>query len=313
MDEKTILVIEDEPTINRILSKYFKKAGFNVLSALNGAIGLELFSRHEIDLVCLDIMMPRIDGWEVAKRIRAVSNVPVILMSALSDEEDILKGFKLQVDDYITKPFTPAVLVAKIKSLFNRIEIEHGIEGVYEINGINIELSSFKENATLEELLSKDELTGVANRRFLDFHLQNYIKRAKEFHVGFGVLFLDLDYFKKVNDTYGHLVGDIVLKETAGIIEKNLRNSDLVGRYGGEEFIAILQVDNTRHLRLIAEKLRKAIEDHVFNEEDKKIKLTVSIGGTLFGENDDEKSVVERADKNMYSSKQNGRNRVTLK
>ena len=142
--------------------------------------GLELFSQKEVDLVCLDIMMPRIDGWEVAKNIREKSNVPIILMSALSDEEDILKGFSLRVDDYVTKPFAPLVLVAKINSLFQRIELEHKIEGIYDINGIQFELSSFKENNTLEELLSKDELTGVANRRFLDFHLQNY-KKGKRF------------------------------------------------------------------------------------------------------------------------------------
>lgn len=120
MVPKEILIVEDEPTINRIVTNYFMKDGFVVHSAKNGLEGLDIFRREQIDLICLDIMIPHFDGWTVAKKIRAISDVPIIMMSALSEEEDILKGYSLQVDDYITKPFNPKILVAKAKNLLNR-------------------------------------------------------------------------------------------------------------------------------------------------------------------------------------------------
>lgn len=120
MEKKCILIIEDEPTINRIVASYFEKAGYQVFSANNGFKGLELFDQESIDLICLDIMIPHIDGWTVAKTIRETSDVPIIIMSALSEEEDILKGYSLQVDDYITKPFNPKILVAKAKNILLR-------------------------------------------------------------------------------------------------------------------------------------------------------------------------------------------------
>jgi two-component system response regulator VanR len=122
VEDITILIIEDEPTINRIVSNYFVKEKFKVLSALDGFKGLQLFSKNKVDLVCLDIMMPNVNGWDVAKTIRETSNVPIIMMSALSEEEDILKGYSLKVDDYITKPFNPKILVAKVRNLLERLQ-----------------------------------------------------------------------------------------------------------------------------------------------------------------------------------------------
>ena len=147
MNEITILIIEDEPTINRIVSNYFIKEKFNVLSALDGFKGLQLFSKNKVDLVCLDIMMPNINGWDVAKTIRETSNVPIIMMSALSEEEDILKGYSLKVDDYITKPFNPKILVAKVKNLLERISNQDQAiqtSGILEVSGIKMDLDTHK-------------------------------------------------------------------------------------------------------------------------------------------------------------------------
>lgn len=316
MDKKTILVIEDEPTINRIISKYFRKEGYNVLSALDGLKGLEVFHKNKIDLVCLDIMMPNINGWEVSKTIRETSNIPIILMSALSEEEDILKGFSLKVDDYVTKPFKPSVLIAKIKSLFERIDIErqfNAIEGTFDIEGINFELATFEKSDALRELLTHDELTGVANRRYLDFHIENLLKQARDFNNEFGLLFVDIDHFKHVNDTYGHNVGDVCLKELSSIIKKSIRNNDVIGRWGGEEFLVIIQVEDVKHLTIIAEKLRSIVEDYRFDKSDTDIKLTISVGGTMCVSDDSSESLIKRADGYMYSSKNTGRNKITIK
>jgi two-component system response regulator VanR len=161
MENNTILIIEDEPTINRIVSNYFKKENYNVLSALDGVKGLQLFTNNKIDLVCLDIMMPNTNGWDVAKKIRETSNVPIIMMSALSEEEDILRGYSLKVDDYITKPFNPKILMAKVRNLLDRIStstFEISDSGILEVTGIKMNLNTHKVYIQDQEIiLSKTE------------------------------------------------------------------------------------------------------------------------------------------------------------
>ena len=161
MSEITVLIIEDEPTINRIVSNYFMKENFRVLSALDGFKGLQLFSNNRVDLVCLDIMMPNVNGWDVAKTIRETSNVPIIMMSALSEEEDILKGYSLKVDDYITKPFNPKILVAKVRNLLERINdpsMNIKTSGVLSISNIKMDLDTHRVYIDEEEVnLSKTE------------------------------------------------------------------------------------------------------------------------------------------------------------
>ncbi len=161
MSNYTILIIEDEPTINRIVSNYFLKEKFTVLSALDGFKGLQLFSHNKVDLVCLDIMMPNVNGWDVAKTIRESSNVPIIMMSALSEEEDILKGYSLRVDDYITKPFNPKILVAKVKTLLDRLQNQDfstQTSGILEVKGIKVNLDTHKVYLEEKQIeLSKTE------------------------------------------------------------------------------------------------------------------------------------------------------------
>lgn len=161
MENKTILIIEDEPTINRIVSNYFANEKFTVLSALDGFKGLQLFSQNKVDLICLDIMMPNVNGWDVAKTIRETSNVPIIMMSALSEEEDILKGYSLKVDDYITKPFNPKILVAKVRNLLERMQSDTSSDqtsGVLNVPGVKINLDTHKTYINEKEVsLSKTE------------------------------------------------------------------------------------------------------------------------------------------------------------
>jgi len=161
VEDYTILIIEDEPTINRIVSNYFMKEKYRVLSALDGFKGLQLFSKNKVDLVCLDIMMPNVNGWDVAKTIRETSNVPIIMMSALSEEEDILKGYSLKVDDYITKPFNPKILVAKVKNLLERLQdmdYSDQTSGELSVEGIRMNLDTHKAYIDNKEVdLSKTE------------------------------------------------------------------------------------------------------------------------------------------------------------
>jgi len=174
--------------------------------------------------------------------------------------------------------------------------------------------AAYDENRKLKELLITDELTKISNRRYLEFYLKNFINEAKEFDLKFGVLFLDIDNFKEVNDTYGHNIGDEILKLVSQTLKFNIRGEDKIGRWGGEEFIAILKVENSIELEVIAAKLCLLVANSFHTtEDDKKISVTISIGGTMFQVNDDVNSLIARADNNMYISKKLGKNRATIK
>ena len=139
MLNKNILLAEDEPTISRLVRTYFERDNYTVYTAANGEEAIKIFKEVKIDLVCLDIMMPIMDGFEVTKIIRASSDVPIIVMTALQSEEDILKGYSLHIDDYITKPFNPKVLLAKVNNLMLRIDKENSLKMEYKIGELSFD------------------------------------------------------------------------------------------------------------------------------------------------------------------------------
>ena len=160
MLKHAVLIVEDEPTINRMVSGYFKAADFKTFSVHTGQEAIDTFTASKIDVVCLDIMLPDLSGWHVASTIRGLSDVPIIMMSALSEEEDILKGYALNVDDYITKPFNPKILLAKAQRLLKRLNIptNHHGDTVYKAGPIRINTASHKVYVEDEEItLSKTE------------------------------------------------------------------------------------------------------------------------------------------------------------
>ena len=139
MLNKNILLAEDEPTIARLVRTYFERDGYTVYQANNGEEAIQIFRQVKVDLVCLDVMMPKLDGFEVTKIIRASSDVPIIIMTALQSEEDILKGYSLHVDDYITKPFNPKFLLAKVNNLMLRIDKESSLKMEYKIGDLSFD------------------------------------------------------------------------------------------------------------------------------------------------------------------------------
>jgi diguanylate cyclase (GGDEF)-like protein/PAS domain S-box-containing protein len=171
----------------------------------------------------------------------------------------------------------------------------------------------YDENLELKDKLSIDPLTKIANRQYFDFQIIKRIDEARVFKGVFGLLLIDIDHFKNINDTYGHLIGDEILKIVANSLSSNVGSQDIISRWGGEEFVGIINVDSLEELSKIAEKLRILVMESKYElNKEKSISVTISIGGTLYQENDDAKNLVERADKNMYFSKQNGRNQCKI-
>lgn len=170
----------------------------------------------------------------------------------------------------------------------------------------------YEENVALKDKLKTDPLTKVANRHFFDFELSKRMEEAIQFNQTFGIIIADIDHFKKINDTYGHLVGDEMLKIVAHSLTSNIDKNDLISRWGGEEFIGIVDVDTIEALKTVAERLRNVIQASSYQtKQGETIRVTVSIGGCLF-EQEDTKSLLEKADRNMYIAKQNGRNQSCI-
>jgi diguanylate cyclase (GGDEF)-like protein/PAS domain S-box-containing protein len=171
----------------------------------------------------------------------------------------------------------------------------------------------YEENRKLNEMLTTDELTRVPNRRFLDFKASNLIQENENFETDFGLLFVDIDDFKIINDTYGHRVGDEVLKRVANTLKANVRANDIIGRWGGEEFIGLFKLHSVRELALIAEKLRILVgKSSYMTTNGDTIKVTVSIGGTMYHKQELKEDFIHRADTLMYASKRSGKNKVTI-
>ncbi|ACI20121.1 GGDEF domain-containing protein [Dictyoglomus thermophilum] len=186
---------------------------------------------------------------------------------------------------------------------------ENRIIGAIEIFNEAIEFTNLKkELEKLRELTYIDELTGVLNRRGLNFFLRKQINNFKKNKKAFGVLFMDIDNFKEINDRYGHNVGDKVLKMLSETLKNNLRTEDMVARYGGDEFVVILQVGDINTLESLTKRIKNLIENSFLEEAGRIIKITVSVGGTLIRENDTMNTLLKRADELMYQSKKEGKN-----
>jgi diguanylate cyclase (GGDEF)-like protein/PAS domain S-box-containing protein len=190
---------------------------------------------------------------------------------------------------------------------------QNNVIGAVEVFSNNQSLLKMKRRVDeLERDVFRDALTGVGNRKFMEIKINTAIAEYHQHQIPFGLLFLDIDHFKTVNDTYGHQEGDLVLQNTARNLTTHLRGTDICGRWGGEEFIAILYNINLKSMARIAEKIRAMIANSAITVNGEKFSVTTSIGATLACEADTMESIIERADQLMYRSKQGGRNRVTL-
>lgn len=169
-----------------------------------------------------------------------------------------------------------------------------------------------EHNLHLENIMRFDTLTKIYNRRYLEFQLGKAIDEANQFDHFFGLLFIDIDYFKTINDTYGHIVGDEVLAMVANTLRLNLRSDDFVGRWGGEEFLVLVNTDHIDTLTQTAERLRVLCENSTYKNDHLSINVTISIGGSMYKKGSHIKSIIESADKNMYLSKKAGRNKITI-
>ncbi|MFA5518788.1 MAG: diguanylate cyclase [Spirochaetota bacterium] len=287
-----ILIVDDSQTNVDFCKKILTKNGYITDSCNSGEEAIEYLEKNSPDLILLDIVMPGIDGFEfceLLKNMPDMADTPVIFLSAMDDEASIIKGFKSGGVDFITKPFRTQEMLARTKT--------------------HIDLKKTKEQLMM--MATTDVLTGLANRRFFMERLSIEFERIKRYESLYTILMIDLDLFKKINDTFGHNTGDGVLKQIAEILQKELRCTDIIGRIGGEEFAAILPKTELPQSLQIAERLRKAVEHLPLEVNGNKIKVTISLGASQCKIADKVMDdALIRADSALYNAKRTGRNKV---
>ncbi|OGP66176.1 MAG: hypothetical protein A3K22_06370 [Deltaproteobacteria bacterium RBG_16_42_7] len=305
MAERTLLIVDDSPTIRQVIKDAVTANGMfsTILEAKDGIEALKLFSSNKIDFVVTDVMMPKLDGYKFISTIKNSElgrDIPVIMLSASRKEfVDKLKGFNIGASDYLVKPFDGSELLARINVFLKIQELQNELK---------------KKNALLEQLSITDTLTGLYNRRYFYDHISKHSAKVKRHPGHFGCLMIDIDHFKNINDTYGHDIGDKILKRVSGIMTSEMRSGEVLARFGGEEFIVCLCEANEKEAIVAAERMRKAVEDANLIEDDNPVKVTISIGVVIYPlqglENSD--NVIKAADEALYHAKKTGRNKVVL-
>ena len=302
-----ILVVDDHPDNVEIINVRLSSRGYQIEAASNGEEALAHVQESPPDLILLDVMMPLMDGYEVSRRIKndpELPFIPIILVTARDSTQDKVEGLDAGADDYLTKPVNFAELEARVRSMLRIKRLQD------ELDLKNRELELV--NKRLRKLSITDGLTELFNHRHIHELLHEEFERTKRSGEPMAVAMMDLDRFKQVNDTYGHPTGDVILYETAEILRQTVREIDMVGRYGGEEFVAILPGADEDAANRFAERVRHAVASHVYRDEANEVRMTVSGGVASFPGNgvDHPDLLIKRADEALYAAKQGGRNRI---
>lgn len=300
---KKILIIDDEEINIQILVNFLNNKNYLVDISLDGHEGLEKILNNNYDLILLDIMMPHISGYDICREVRkkfSLTDLPILLLSARQQNQDMTIGLSAGANDYLPKPFEKSELLARIQNL---LEMKLAIN---EIANVNTELKR-----TIH-LANTDELTGINNRRAFFKIAKDEWYKCIENEIDFCILMMDIDNFKSLNDKYGHEVGDIFLKKASEAIHFSVRQNDIIGRIGGEEFIAFLHNTNIDEGIFIAERIRRSIDDiEVYYNGIGPIRRTISIG-VSFNKNFNQEfeEYIKEADQLLYLAKNKGKNRV---
>ncbi len=313
-----ILIADDVPANIKMLGEMLK-GRYDILAATNGEKALKLACQCVPDLVLMDVMMPELDGFTACERLKAAketADVPVIFITASTEEEDIVKGFNAGGVDYITKPFNPTELNARIKT---HLEIRKSRERLKqysqkmehinaELNEKNVLLAKALDQITL--LARTDHLTGLWNRSYMVEKCREEEVRFKRQKRPFCLVLCDIDHFKKFNDTYGHECGDRVLCAISAILKQSVREQDVVSRWGGEEFLLLLPDADMPAALGVADRTRLLIACHTLDYSGHPLQVTMTFGVAAYDPAHGIETSIGNADNALYAGKSGGRNRV---
>jgi two-component system, cell cycle response regulator len=297
-----VLVAEDDAMFRRILQSWLENWGYWVTIAGDGARAWRILQQDfPPQVLILDWIMPEISGLELCRKVRERNQSPyqyILLATAKDGKQDLVRGLEAGADDYLTKPFDRSELQARLRAC-NRI--------------LTLQDSQIQAQELLRFQATHDQLTGVLNRAEILETLRRELSSAAETASFTGVLMMDIDHFKRINDNYGHLAGDMVLKEVTQRITRAVRGYDSVGRYGGEEFVVVMPDCSRDQIDQSAERVRSAVDNGPVLIQGLEVVVTISIGAAVIGNGStSDTEVLAAADRALYRAKEIGRNRTVL-
>jgi len=293
-----ICLVDDNMT-SLTIARDMLKSSYKVYPSPSAAKFFELIENVTPDLILMDVDMPQMNGYEAVTLLKQddrFKDIPVIFLTAKDDEESELKGFQLGAVDYITKPFHPAIIKARITTHLTIVE----------------------QRRIIEKISLTDTLTKIPNRRNFDKHMDSEWKRAVREDLSIGMIMIDADHFKKFNDNYGHQQGDVALQTLAHVISTSIRRgSDFAARWGGEEFTVLLPNTEADGVLRVAENIRKNVEKVIIPRVDDAslgLNITISVGGVaeIPTSTSSMEDFIKKSDEALYKAKESGRNRVVL-
>jgi diguanylate cyclase (GGDEF)-like protein len=304
------LVIEDSRTSQAMISHLLRDMEIEPIQAETGARGLELYAERRPDLILLDVVLPDIDGFDVARKIRALEGTgdwtPIVFLTGRASDADLEAGIEAGGDDYLAKPINPVVLAAKVRAMGRIAQMRNKLlETTHQLDQVNRELM---------RLSAMDGLTGLANRRHFDTCLRQEWERCGQQRLPLSLLMCDVDFFKPFNDNYGHLQGDEVLRRVGSALQFAVRRpAELAARYGGEEFAFLLPDTSAAQAMEIAETVRANVERlQIPHAHAPKGQISISLGVATRVPNAQlsPERLIALADKALYLAKKGGRDRA---
>jgi len=296
-----LLIVDDSATIRATLSRAVGDE-FDSIEATNGKEALRLLTEDgEIDLVVTDLAMPELDGFGLIKHMRSsesarLNNMPVIVVTGANDTAAREKAFVAGANDFIAKTSDHVEFLARVRA---HVKLAQTIQELEQ------------SRRYLKEQADTDPLTKLANRRSFFTASSSSLAQMKRQNEHFSIIIMDIDHFKRINDTYGHQAGDVVLQQLAMVLSTALREGDILARIGGEEFVVASPYTNRLAAIVLSERLRKAIESSEFMHGENRIPVTISLGiASMTKSDDDIDKLLAVADSRLYLAKQKGRNRI---
>lgn len=326
--DPVILIADDNEQNLQILINFVREMGYVIVVARSGPEILSALKMYKADLILLDALLADIDGYDICERIKhnpETEDIPVIFLTEKAEPEDIALGFRVGAVDYVTTPYSQLELKARIQThlelyrtrrmckFHNRLleDAHNELQEAYEvIKEKNVQL--YETMKKLEIAARTDPLTNLLNRRSMMERIEEEMVRFKRSGREFSLILADIDFFKNVNDSYGHDCGDFVLVTIAEALKNLMRDQDSISRWGGEEFLILMPETDSSGALTISEKIRECIESLPLKYNDITLYLTITLGISVYEHNSEIDTTILNADRALYRGKERGRNQVNL-
>lgn len=290
LPDRRLLIVEDSATMRRVMRRFLESTGYVIFEAGDGEEALQLAARERPDVILLDVQIPLLDGFGVLASLQtdaALSEIPVVLVTARSQAEDVADGLHRGAHDYLRKPFQQPELIARVQAAMRTKALRDELHA---------------RNAQLELMVSTDLVTGLLNRRATDEQLGSLMSRSRRHATALSVLIVDVDRLHEINSVHGSSIGDAVLEEVAARVKGELREEDILGRWGGDELLVLAPDTGPDGAVTLAQRIRAAVVDTAVETDAGPVDTSVSIGGSTLADGDDQDGLVRRAEQSLETT-----------